>query len=179
MTLAGLVQRFRRWKLALRGIVVDRSCYLHPLISIGDLFHVRPSGSVNIGPACEISRGVELRPWSGSIQLGTRVFVGPYAIVYGHGGVEIGDHCLVSMHCCILSSNHAIASRTRIIRNEPDVLLPTKIGRDCWLGSGVIVLGGVNIGDGCIVGAGAVVHDDLPPYSIAVGVPAKVVAQRK
>jgi acetyltransferase-like isoleucine patch superfamily enzyme len=162
----------------MRGVVVERSCYLHPLISVGDLPHVRPSGAIEIGPACELSRGVELRPWGGSIRLGTRVFIGPYAVIYGHGGVEIGDHSLVSMHCCILSSNHTIASRDKVIRHEPDIRLATKIGRDCWLGSGVKVLGGVNIGDGCIVGAGAVVSNDLLPYSIAVGVPAKVIGQR-
>ena len=50
---------------------------------------------------------------------------------------------------------------------------------DCWIGSGVRILDGVTIGHGSIVGAGAVVTKSIPPYSIAVGVPAKVVSQRK
>jgi acetyltransferase-like isoleucine patch superfamily enzyme len=83
------------------------------------------------------------------------------------------------MHCCILSSNHKIPARDKIIRHEPDILLPTKIGRDCWLGAAVTVLGGVHIGEGCVIGAGAVVTKDLPPYSIANGVPARVIGQRE
>jgi len=99
-------------------------------------------------------------------------------VIYGHGGVEIGDQSLVAMHCCILSSEHTVPARPEIIRNQPDRLLPTRIGRDVWLGAGVKVLGGVTIGDGCVVGAGAVVTGNLAPYSIAVGVPARVVSQR-
>ena len=178
MTLAGLIQRYRRWKLANRGVVVTRSCYLHPLISVELVPREHPIGAIQIGPECELSRGIEFCPRGGSIRLGKRVFIGPYVIIYGHGGVDIGDHCLISMHCCILSSNHTIPERNKIIRHEPDIRLPTKIGRDCWLGAGVKVLGGVNIGEGCVVGAGAVVDKDLPPYSIAVGVPAKVVGER-
>ena len=51
-----------------------------------------------------------------------------------------------------------------------------RIGDDCWLGTGVVVVAGVEIGDGCVVGAGAVVTRSLPPGSVAVGVPARVVA---
>lgn len=178
MTLAGLIQRYRRWRLGARGVSVDRSCYVHALVSVGKWPRVHQPKAVQIGPECELSRGVELNPWGGSIRLGRRVFVGPYVIIYGHGGVEIGDHCLISMHCSIVSSNHTIAARDTIIRNEPDIPMATKIGRDCWLGAGVRILGGVKIGNGCVVGAGAVVAKDLPPYSIAVGVPARVIGGR-
>jgi acetyltransferase-like isoleucine patch superfamily enzyme len=102
------------------------------------------------------------------------VFLGPYVVVYGHGGVTIGSGSLISMHCCILSSNHTLAPFEVEIRTQPDVLRPTRIGRDVWLGSRVTVLGGVTIGDGCIVGAGAVVTKDLPPGAIAYGTPCEV-----
>ncbi len=52
------------------------------------------------------------------------------------------------------------------------------IGDDVWLGAGAVVLDGVKVGKGCIIGAGAVVTKDLPDYSIAAGVPAKVIKSR-
>ncbi|MCC6416505.1 MAG: acyltransferase [Opitutaceae bacterium] len=127
-----------------------------------------------IGDYCELSNACLLYPYGGHIQLAHRIFIGPGAIIYGHGGVEVGDHTLISMHCRILSSNHAMPPLGTIIRLQPDELRPTKIGRDVWLGAGVTVLGGVTIGDGCIVGAGAVVTKDLPPGAIAYGVPASM-----
>lgn len=106
------------------------------------------------------------------------VFIGPYVVIYGHGGVVIGSNTLLSMHCRILSSNHTVPPPGTLIRSQPDILLPTRIGNDVWLGAGVTVLGGVTIDDGCVVGAGAVVTRDLPPNSIALGVPARVVGSR-
>jgi acetyltransferase-like isoleucine patch superfamily enzyme len=120
-------------------------------------------GTIGAGPDCHFSQGVIVHAYGGRVTLGAHVYLGPYSVLYGHGGLEIGDHTLLSMHCSVLSSNHAIPPPGVAIRSQPDVLRPTKIGRDVWLGAGVTVLGGVTIGDGCIVGAGAVVAHDLPP----------------
>ena len=120
-----------------------------------------------------------LAAYSGRIDIARWVFVGPYTVVYGHGGVSIGEGTLIAMHCRIVSSNHTIAPFGTPIRSQPDVPLPVKIGRDVWLGAGVTVLGGVTIGDGCIVGAGAVVTKDLPPGAIAHGIPAAVKGWRE
>jgi acetyltransferase-like isoleucine patch superfamily enzyme len=135
-------------------------------------------GEISIGAGCELLDGVCLHAWGGHIRLAHRVFLGPGAVVYGHGGVEIGDNTLVSMHCRILSSNHTVPPAGVDIRSQPDELRPTRIGRDVWLGAGVTVLGGVTVGDGCVVGAGAVVTGDLPANIIAVGVPAKMIRTR-
>ena len=55
---------------------------------------------------------------------------------------------------------------------------PVTIGNDVWLGRRVIIMPGVTIGDGCVIGAGAVVTKDIPAYSVAVGVPARVIKSR-
>jgi len=142
---------------------------------------LRPAGSkgqIQIGDQGWIEKGAVLWAFDGSIRTGKHVFIGPYVTVYGHGGVEIGDDALISMKATILSSNHGIPDRSRHIRWEPSELLPTKIGRDVWIGANAVILGGVTIGDGCVVAAGAVVTKDLPAYSVAMGVPAKVVRSR-
>lgn len=135
-------------------------------------------GEIILGANTRIDCGVVLHPYGGRIETESDVYIGPYSTIYGHGGVSIGRDTLISMHCRILSSNHAVPPPGTVIRSQPDVALPTRIGRDVWLGAGVTVLGGVTIGDSCVVGAGAVVAQDLAPNTIAVGVPARVVRQR-
>lgn len=168
----------RIWHACAAGAQIGSGCRIGPDCDLAPGFAPNRRGHVVLADGCALAAGVILRPYGGSVRLGSQVYLGPGTMVYGHGGVVIGDHCLVAMHCRILSSNHAIPPFGTAIRSQPDVLLPTKIGRDVWLGAGVTVLGGVTIGDGCIVGAGAVVTTDLPAGSIAFGVPAEIKGTR-
>ncbi len=167
------LQALRCQRLRLAGATITSPRLLAAGIACRPGFATGP-GHITIGDRAWIEDGVVLHAFGGSIRLGRDVFVGPHTVIYGHGGVEIGDACLIAMHCRIVSSNHATPPFGTDIRSQPDVLRPTKIGRDVWLGAGVTVLGGVSIGEGCIVGAGAVVTKDLPPGAIAHGVPATV-----
>jgi acetyltransferase-like isoleucine patch superfamily enzyme len=178
MSIPGLVQRWRRWQLARRGVRVHRSCYVGPGISLGPDHIQQLNGTVEVGEACELNQGVQLNPWGGSIRIARRVWLGPYVVVYGHGGVEIGEGTLISMHATILSSNHNVPQVGVFIRDTPDVLLPTKIGRDVWVGANAVILGGVTIADGAVVAAGAVVTKDVEPSSLVAGVPARFVRRR-
>jgi acetyltransferase-like isoleucine patch superfamily enzyme len=159
-------------------VEIGAGCSIAAGCDLAPGFTAARRGRIAIGPRCVLERGVILHPYGGDVAIGANVFLGPGTVIYGHGGVTIGEATLVSMHCRILSSNHAIPPSGTEIRSQPDVILPTKIGRDVWLGAGVTVLGGVTIGDGCVVGAGAVVTRDLPAYSIAHGVPARVTGSR-
>ena len=170
------------WRVfLLRGIgaEIDYSCLIDAdvIANLGILKGRR--GQIKIDAKTQLSQGVVLDSWGGLIAIGENVFLGPYTVIYGHGGVTIGKDTLIAMHCRILSSNHTVPDKNTQIRSQPDILLPTTIGKDVWLGAGATILGGVTVGDGCIVGAGAVVTKDLPPYSVAVGIPAKVVRTRQ
>lgn len=178
MKLGYVIQRYRRLLLLGRGFEIDRTCYINKSVSFGMFAKKKGKISVEIGAQSELCEGVQINPWFGRVVIGRNVFIGPYVVIYGHGCVEIGDNSLIAMHSCIVSSNHTVPGRNELIRDQPDLPLPTKIGRDVWLGAGVRVMGGVTIGDGCVVGAGAVVVKDLPSYSISVGVPAKVIGFR-
>jgi acetyltransferase-like isoleucine patch superfamily enzyme len=136
------------------------------------------NGAISVGQSTHLAHGALLDAWGGSIQIGSHAYVGPYTVIYGQGGVTIGNTTLISMHCTILSSNHRVPGLDRRIWWEGDELLPTRIGNDVWIGAGVTILGGVTIGDGCVVAAGAVVTKDLPPGAIAMGVPAVVRSKR-
>ena len=169
----------RRLWFASYGMQIHPTCRLGPHASLNRGYHNGRNGTISLGPECEISQGACLHAWGGHILLAPNVFVGPYVVIYGHGGINIGAGTLVSMHCCILSSNHSVPPYITDIRSQPDVLLSTRIGRDVWLGAGVTVLGGISIGDGCVVGAGAVVTKDLPPGAIAHGIPATIQGWRE
>jgi acetyltransferase-like isoleucine patch superfamily enzyme len=173
-----LLQRFRAARLRRPGVTLAPSTLVGPGVHAVPGWRDGQPGQIAIAASCRLETGALLEAWGGRITLGRDVFLGPYCVIYGHGGVEIGPETLVSMHCRILSSSHTIPPPAIAIRTQGDVQQPTRIGRDVWLGAGVTVLGGVTIGDGCIVGAGAVVSHDLPPFSIALGIPARVVRQR-
>ncbi len=173
-----LLTRVRAAWLGAHGISIGPSGRLAASVRVTRGFRDGRKGEVALGADADLQVGAVLDAWGGRIVLGDRVFIGPYAVIYGQGGVEIGDRALISMHCRILSSNHGLPAPGKPIRDEPDILLPTRIGRDVWLGAGATVLGGVTVGDGCVIGAGAVVTKDLPPFSVAIGVPARVVRQR-
>ncbi len=172
---------WRVWCARQQGIDCSRDVRLGAGVdfNLGKDYHnaLRPAaspGKITLAPGCWLEQGAVLWAFNGSIVLHPSVFLGPHTVIYGHGGVEIGERTLVAMHCRIVSSNHTVPPLGEILRDKPDILLPTKIGRDCWLGAGVTVLGGVTLGDGCIIGAGAVVTKDIPPGAIAHGVPAVV-----
>ncbi|MBX3730404.1 MAG: acyltransferase [Candidatus Sumerlaeia bacterium] len=137
------------------------------------------TGCVRIGPKCILRSGAQVHCHGGAVELGHHVYVGEHVVIYGHGGVAIGDNSLIGMHTCIIAATHRVPTAGGLIRREADEPLPVRIGSDVWLGAGVKVLGGVTIGDGCVVGAGAVVTKDLPPGSRAVGVPARVIGRRE
>lgn len=178
MTLREYTKVFRYWirarRLRGRGVELGPGYRLATGVSADPGDRDGRPGSVKVGISCWFEQGAVLHAFGGSIDLGRNVFLGPYTVIYGHGGVTLGDDCLIAMHCRILSSNHTIAPFGTPIRTLPDELRPTKIGRDVWLGAGVTVLGGVTLGDGCIVGAGAVVTKDIPAGAIAYGAPAVV-----
>ncbi len=177
--LARLGSFLRTVRLRASGITIASGCVLAPGVQARRGIRSGQPGTVSLAAGCRLESGALVEAWGGKISLGENVFLGPYTVIYGHGGVEIGADTLVSMHCRILSSNHTIPPPEKHIRWEPDVLRPTHIGRDVWLGAGTTILGGVTIGDGCVIGAGAVVTSDLPPYSIAYGVPATVRGSRR
>ncbi len=91
--------------------------------------------------------------------------------------VTVGDNCLLASHIFISDTNHGSGEESPMTPpdSRPLVSQPVSIGNNVWLGEGVAVLPGAKIGDGCIIGAHAVVKGEIPPYTVAVGAPAKPV----
>jgi acetyltransferase-like isoleucine patch superfamily enzyme len=140
-----------------------------------------PSSRVLIGERVKLDKGVIIGPAGDNccIEIDKHTFIGPYTCIGGPGNVKIGKYCLIAAHSGIVANNHIFSDPTEMIRLQGLTRQGVVIGDNCWLGYGVKVLDGVTIGEGSVIGAGSVVTKDIPPYSIAVGVPAKVVRSRQ
>ncbi|MBI4678125.1 MAG: acyltransferase [Elusimicrobia bacterium] len=113
-----------------------------------------------------------------NISLGKGALINSNSYIYGRGGIEIGDHVLISPNCSIVAGDHDMSRGLPMIERaskEEKIV----IQEDSWIGANTVVCGGVTIAKGSVIGAGAVVTKDTEPYSINVGVPARKVAERK
>lgn len=114
----------------------------------------------------------------GKVVIGANSWIGPHCVLHGNGGLRVGDNVMIASHCAISTVAHQ-HDRLDIPMSEQGVHCePVIIEDDVWIGTGAVILKGVRIGRGSIVGAGAVVTRDLPPHSIAMGVPARVTGYR-
>jgi acetyltransferase-like isoleucine patch superfamily enzyme len=114
---------------------------------------------------------------SGSIDIGEGVVISSGVHVVARAGISIGSGTMIGEYTSIRDANHVRAPGAPIRDSGYDAQ-PIVIGKEVWIGRGVTILGGVTIGDGATVGANAVVVDDVPVRTTAVGVPARPVRAR-
>jgi len=157
-----------------KQVYLDRGVYLHALpggISIGDNTFVMHHTMLHVFNFRDL-------PQAG-ITIGKNCFLGEYNVVRGQGGVSIGNDVYTGPMVQFVAVNHVYRDLDRPIREQGITAKGIVIEDDVWLGAGAVVLDGVTIGRGSVIGAGAVVASDIPPYSLAVGTPAKPVKNRK
>ncbi len=104
------------------------------------------------------------------VKIGNRVSIASYVHIWGHGGVEIGDDCLIASHVAISSVTHDKSTQLYRARN---VFGQVKIGSNVWIGTHAVVLPEVTVGDNAIIGAGAIVTRDVPAGAIVTGIPGR------
>jgi acetyltransferase-like isoleucine patch superfamily enzyme len=95
------------------------------------------------------------------------------------GSITIGNGVHIAPHVIIFAANHIFADTDIPIYKQGTEKAPIVIEDDVWVASNVVITAGVRIGRGSVIGAGAVVTKDIPPWSVAVGVPARVIRTRK
>lgn len=162
---------------ALRGNDVR----LHGMSFLGggvELTAPQGRGRVVVGPWCWIGHGVALRSHTGRVTVGAKVVIGGGTTVNSYLDVSIGDGALLADDVHITDFDHRTDRLDVPIKDQGIVTAPVRIGPDVWIGRGATVLRGVDIGRGSVIGAHAVVTRDVPPYSVAVGAPARVVRSR-
>ena len=110
-----------------------------------------------------------------NIQIGNNVSMAAFIHIWGQGGVKIGDNTLVASHVAITSLTHDVESD---LFSSSLISKPVTIGENVWIGSHATILPGIEIGDGAIIGAGAVVTKNVASNTVVAGVPAVVIRRR-
>jgi acetyltransferase-like isoleucine patch superfamily enzyme len=155
-------------------------------MKLGDDVHISALGrkgvfigdNVSIGAYSRVIVSTSFHHLGEFIRVGNNVGMGEYAYLGGAGGLEIGDECIIGQYFSCHPENHIATDPEMAIRHQGVVRKGIKIGKNCWIGSKVTILDGVQIGNGCIIAAGAVVNKSFPANSIIGGVPAKLIKSR-
>lgn len=151
-------------------------CYIDALSING----IHMGNNVSAGRYTTIECTGSLKSIGTGFFVGNNVGLGTHGFYGCAGGIEIGDDTIIGNYVSFHSENHNFQKCDIPIRLQGVSRSGIKIGRGCWIGAKVTILDGVNIPDGCIIAAGAVVTRDkfFEPYSIIAGVPAKMIKKR-
>jgi acetyltransferase-like isoleucine patch superfamily enzyme len=170
-----ILQFFRRQWLSLQGMKMGKRMLMSKI-------YVTWPHQVSFKDDCILEHGTYFK-YSGwwkegpAICFGNRVFVGSFCEFNISKRIEIGDDTNIASGCRFIDHNHGI-KKGQIIGEQECIEDEIKIGRGVWLGFNVLVLKGVEIGDGAVVAAGAVVTKSILPNEIWGGVPAKKIGER-
>jgi len=139
--------------------------------------HIWIGDDTVIGEYCELSVDPLSADMDGVIlQIGSGCRINQFNRLGATCHVEIQDNVLLATHVFVSDTDHSYEDVTIPIWKQPWVYRgPVVLESGCWLGDGVKVIGGVTIGRNSVIGANAVVIESIPPYSVAVGIPARVV----
>ncbi|OYU96839.1 MAG: acetyltransferase [Bacteroidetes bacterium B1(2017)] len=136
---------------------------------------VLPFNSFELGKGSTIEDFSTINNGVGPIKIGQYSRVGISNVLIGP--VTIGNHVILAQNIVMSGLNHGYEDVTKPIHEQPVTTSPITIEDDSWIGANVVVTAGVTIGKHSVIAAGAVVTKSIPPFSIAVGNPARVIKQ--
>lgn len=163
------------WRVLYAGTakLLPQSIYCPPARVLRGFFARRICASA--GKGINVERGAT---FAAPVTIGDRSGIGVNCEL--HGEVHIGDDVMMAPECCFYTRNHR-TDRLDVPmgqQGETDPA-PITIGNDVWIGRRAMFMPGVEVGDHCIVAAGAVVTKSFPPYTVLGGVPAKAIGSRR
>jgi len=161
-------------------------CFLRHLFSSNNKFTkwvriLRYSVCKNIFSSCGHHVNIEKGAYFGNgklIEIGNFSGIGINCELYGQ--ISIGENVMMGPEVIIYTYGHEIGRTDIPMRLQGKTIIkPVKIMDDVWIGRRTIIMSGVTISNGVVIGAGSVVTEDIPPYAIVGGVPAKIIKFRK
>jgi acetyltransferase-like isoleucine patch superfamily enzyme len=167
--------RFFVWRLRNRHIVTEGFVFLGKGV---ELYARKGYGRLVIGRWVHLGNGNSLRCHEGNLRIGDKCVFGKDNTVNCFLDVEFGAGTIVADWVYVCDFDHVYADVTVPIKDQGIAKSPVRIGPDCWVGVKVSVLRGVTVGAGSVLAAHALVNKDVPPMSVAGGVPARVIKDR-
>jgi len=142
----------------------------------GNVLEAFREGRLEIGEHTLLEPGVWLTlPGAARVRIGAGTFLNLGVMVAAQELVEIGDHCMFANGCFVTDANHRFDDLTLPVTWQGFTSKgPTHVGDNVWCGANVVITSGVTVGRRCVIGANSVVTEDLPPFSIAAGAPARI-----
>ena len=147
------------------------------LLAMGLRYSTLKSTASYCGINVSVHPGVWLLNVEG-LSVGNNVSIHPMCYIDSLGGIQIGSNASIAHGATILSSTHEFSGTHRAIKDQGVRLAATTVSNDVWIGAKCTIVGGVTIGEGCVIGANSVVTHDVPAYSVVAGVPARVLRRR-
>ena len=139
----------------------------------------RGLGHMELGRWVWIGDGNAIRCHEGCLRIRDKVVFGTNNTVTAYLDVDVGEGTLLADWVYITDFDHRFDDPGVPIRKQGIVTSRVRIGADCWIGEKATILRGTNVGQGSVIGAHAVVKADVPPFTVAAGIPARVVKQRR
>jgi acetyltransferase-like isoleucine patch superfamily enzyme len=168
--------RFFAFKMRNRHVITTGFVFLDRGVQ---LYARRGYGRLILGRWIHFGVDTALRCHEGTLSIGDKCVLARDVSINCYLDVEIGDSALIADNVYISDFDHNFADLTVPIKDQGIAKSRVRIGRDVWLGTKVTVTRGVEVGEGSVVGANAVVTKDLPSHCVAVGVPARVIRDRR
>ncbi|MBA2631197.1 MAG: acyltransferase [Thermoleophilaceae bacterium] len=142
----------------------------------GNVLEALRDGTLEIGEQVLLEPHVWLTaPEGARIRIGGGSFLNVGVMVAAVDLVEIGAHCMFANGCFLTDGNHRFDDPETPVPHQGFTSKgPTRVGDNVWCGANVVIASGVTVGQRCVIGANSVVTEDLPPFSIAAGAPARV-----
>lgn len=153
------------------GTTIGKGAILNGLSRRG----IRLGDNVSIGPYAILEASGILSSLGEGIEIGANSGLGAFSFVGGAGGVTVGDNVIMGQRVSFHSENHVFSDPDATIRSQGTTRQGIVVESDCWIGANVTFLDGSHVETGCVIGAGSVVRGRIPAYSVAAGVPAKVI----
>jgi acetyltransferase-like isoleucine patch superfamily enzyme len=168
--------RFFWWRLRNPHIITEGFVFLSRRVEVSAR---KGYGRLIIGRWVHIGEGNRIRCHEGTMRIGSKCVFGRDNTVNGYLDIEFGEGVIVADWVYICDFDHIYDDINVPIKDQGLIKSPVRIGADCWLGTKVTVLRNTIIGHGCVVGAHTVVRGQVPPESVVVGAPARVVKNRR